>query len=56
MREIFNLFQTMNATYFGLFDGHASHIVSLIVSKLLHMHVKVSMCTYGTKIHNFQGI
>ena len=31
----------MSATYFGLFDGHASHIVSLIVSKLLHMHVKV---------------
>ena len=38
----------MGATYFGLFDGHASHIVSLIVSKLLHMHVKVSIGACGT--------
>lgn len=30
----------MPATYYGLFDGHASHTVSLIVSKLLHMVVK----------------
>lgn len=30
----------MQATYYGVFDGHASHTVSLIVSKLLHMIVK----------------
>lgn len=34
------------ATYFGIFDGHASHTVSLIVSKLLHMIVKekIELC------------
>ena len=38
----------MQATYYGVFDGHASHTVSLIVSKLLHMIVKVCyLCILG---------
>ena len=36
------LLQCISATYYGLFDGHAGHTVSLIASKLLHMLVKVS--------------
>ena len=39
------LLQCISATYYGLFDGHAGHTVSLIASKLLHMLVKVSSYT-----------